>query len=128
MQKKNGVQNVGKAYLTDRKCAEFTEYISKSIKSKLADDLASCNYYSCLNDGSTDSSVTEEVVLVLFLKEGTPALKYSSTEPVKIADASRIVQSITYSGACVNLGKHRGVGKLVQEKATWLLVIHCFNH
>ena len=87
MQKKNGVQNVGKAYLTDRKCAEFTEYISKSIKSKLADDLA-----SCLNDGSTYSSVTEEVVLVLFLKEGTPTLKYLSTEPVKIADASRIVE------------------------------------
>ena len=30
LQKKNGVQNIGKAYLTDQKCAKFTEYISKS--------------------------------------------------------------------------------------------------
>ena len=34
-----------------------------------------------------DSSVTEEeVVFVLFLKEGTPTLKYLSIEPVKITD------------------------------------------
>ena len=35
---------------------------------------------------------------------------------------------INVNGASVNLGKHRGVGKLLQEKATWLQVIHCFNH
>ena len=67
----------------------------KSIKLKLADSLASCNYYSCLNDGSTDSSVTEEeVIFILFSKEGVPTPKYLSTEPVKIADTPRIVQSI----------------------------------
>ena len=101
-----------------------------------------------MNDESTDSSVTEEeVVFVLFLKESTPTFKYLSTEPVKIADAPRIVPSIedaferignkyftdkfvgiNVNGAGANLGKHRGVGNLVQEKATWLQVIHCFNH
>lgn len=49
LQKKNYAQNLGKAYLTDRKFAKFTEYINKSIKSKQADDLTSCNCYSCLN-------------------------------------------------------------------------------
>ena len=67
----------------------------KSIKLKLADSLASYNYYSCLNDGSTDSSVTEEeVIFILFSKEGVPTPKYLSIEPVKIADTPRIVQSI----------------------------------
>ena len=67
----------------------------KSIKLKLADSLASCNYYSCLNDGSTDSSVTEEeVIFILFSKEGVPTPKYLSIEPVKIADTPRIVQNI----------------------------------
>ena len=94
-QKKNRVQNIGKAYLTDRKCAEFTEYISKSIKSKLADDLASHNYYSCLNDGRTDSSVTEEnVIFVLFFRESTPTLNYLIIAPVQTADTPGIVQSI----------------------------------
>ena len=35
---------------------------------------------------------------------------------------------INVDGARVNLGKHRGVGRLVQEKATWLQVIYCFKH
>ena len=70
MQKENGVQNIGKTYLTDWKCAEFTKYVSKSINLKLADDLTSCNYYSSLNDGITDSSVTEkEVIFVSFWKK-----------------------------------------------------------
>ena len=30
--------------------------------------------------------------------------------------------------ASVNFAKHGGIGKLVQEKATWQQVIHCFNH
>ena len=30
--------------------------------------------------------------------------------------------------ANVNFAKHGGIGKLVQEKAIWLQVIHCFNH
>ena len=65
----NSIQNIGEAYLTDLKCAEFTEHISKSIKLKLADDLVSCNYYSYLNDGSRDSSETEEeVIFILLLK------------------------------------------------------------
>ena len=34
------------------------------------------------------------MVFVLFLKEGTPTLKYLSIEPVKITDPPWIVQSI----------------------------------
>ena len=34
---------------------------------------------------------------------------------------------INANGASVNFGKHKGVSKLLKEKATWLQVIHCFN-
>ena len=134
--------------MTDQRCAEFTVYINKSISLKLPDDLTSCSYYSYLNDGSTGSSVTEKkVIYVLFLKEGIPTCKYLSIEPVEITDAPRILQSSNdtferirnksltnkavgsnVDGASVILGKHRRVGKLVQEKATWLQFIHFFNH
>lgn len=49
LKRKNDAQNIVKAYLTDRKCAKVTEYFFKSIKSKFAHDLTSCNYYYCLN-------------------------------------------------------------------------------
>ena len=49
-----------------------------------------------MNDGSTDLSVTEqEIIHVLFLKEGRPTLKYLSIKSVKTADTSGIVQSIS---------------------------------
>ena len=28
----------------------------------------------------------------------------------------------------MNVGKHKGVGTQLKEKAPWLQVIHCFNH
>ena len=34
---------------------------------------------------------------------------------------------INANGASANFGKHKGVSKLLKEKATWLQVIHCFN-
>ena len=77
--------------MTDQKCAEFKEHISKIIKSKLVDYLTSCNYYSCLSDESTDPSVTEEeVIFIWFLNEGSPTRKYLCIGPVKFADAPGI--------------------------------------
>ena len=58
LQEKNRVKDIGKAYLTDKKCAEFTKYRAHVIRTKLDNDLKNCNYFTCLNDGSTDSSIT----------------------------------------------------------------------
>ena len=68
------------------------------------------------------------------MKESTPTLKYLSIKPVKIENTPGIVKSIedafewsgnksftdklvgsSVNGASVNLGKHKGVDKLVQE-------------
>ena len=70
LQEKNGVRDIGKAYLTDKKCAEFTKNIAHVIRTELDNDLQNCNYIMCLNDESIGSSITEqEVTYVLYLKD-----------------------------------------------------------
>ena len=106
------------------------------------------NYFTCLNDGSTDSSIIEqEVVYVLHLNDGAPTVRYLSIETINVANAPGIVASVEYAFkrvscqdfmdklvginvdvASVNLGKHKGMGKLLKEKSPWIQVIHCFNH
>ena len=93
------------------------------------------------------SVIEQEVVYLLFLCEGTPAIKHFSVESVKMAHAARIIESIetvfnrfgitsftdrmsglNVDGASVNVGVHRGVGTQLMKKASQLQVIHCFNH
>ena len=94
-QKKNGIKNIGKAYLTNNACAEFTDYIAEVTNNSLKTDIAKASYYACLIDGSTDSSIIEqEVVYLLFLYEGTLTVKYFSVNSVKAADAAGIIESI----------------------------------
>ena len=137
LQEKNRVKDIGKAYLTDKKCAEFTKYIAHVIRTKLDNDLKNCNYFTCLNDGSTDSSITQqEVIYVLYLKNGAPKVRYLNIETINVANTPGIVAligdafkrvsckdfmdklaGINIDGASVNLGKHKGVGTLLKEKA-----------
>ena len=91
------MRDIGKAYLTDKKCAEFTKYIAQVIRTELEldNDLKNCNYFTCLNNGSTDSSITkQEVIYVLYLKDGVPTVRYLSIETINIANAPGIVASI----------------------------------
>ena len=57
------MRDIGKAYFTDKKCAEFTKYIAHVIRTELDNDLKNCNCVTCLNEGSTDSSITEQEVI-----------------------------------------------------------------
>ena len=130
LQEKTGIKNIGKAYLTKNGCKELTDYIVEVTKVFLKTDIANANYYACLIDGSTNSSVIEQkVVYLLFLCEDTPTVKYFRVESVKTADAAGIIESIeaefnqlgvtsftdrmsglNVDGASVNVGVHRGVG------------------
>lgn len=134
--------------VTNFTCANFTDYIAQVSRDSLAKHISNARFYACLNDGSTDASVTEqELVYVLYLSEGTPTVKFLSIESVKSADAVGITASIeeafhrlgvtsftnkliglNVDGASVNTGIHRGVGALLKERAPWMQVIHCFNH
>ena len=108
----------------------MTDYIAEVTKVFLKTDNANANYYACLIDGSTNSSVIEqEVVYLLFLREDTPTVKYFRVESLKMADAAGIIESIetefnqfgitsftdrmsglNVDGSSVNVGVHRGVG------------------
>ena len=63
--------DVQKGYRTDRAVAVFIDFIAESMKLPLKECLMKAKYYSVLQDGSTDTSVSEqELVYVLFLYEG----------------------------------------------------------
>ena len=129
LQEKRGIKKIGKAYLTNNACAEFTDYIAEVTKDSRKTDIANANYCACLNNGSTSSSVIEqEVVYLFFLCEDTPTVKYFSIESVKTAEAAGIIESIetefnqfgitsstdrmsglNVDGASDNVGGHRGV-------------------
>ena len=95
LQEKNGIKNISKAYLTNNTCSEFTDYITEVTKDSLKTNIANTNYYTCLNDGRTNSSIIEqEIVYLLFLCEGTPTVKYFSVKLVKKGDAARIIENI----------------------------------
>jgi hypothetical protein len=65
-QAKNNVMNIGESYTTDRAAAKFVNVIGEVTKEGLKTDLAKARYYSILNDGSTDASMTEqELVCVI---------------------------------------------------------------
>ena len=105
-------------------------------------------YYSILQDGSTDTSVSEqELIYVLFLYKGQPILKFFSIENPPVADAQHLAECVeeafhcigitdlfshlyglNVDGASVNLGVHKGVTNLLRDASPWLIAVHCFNH
>ena len=66
MQELNGL-DVQKGYRTDRAAAIFIDFIAELMKLSLKESLMKAKYYSILQDGSTDTSMSEqELILVLF--------------------------------------------------------------
>ena len=148
IQTKNRVKPIGSSYLHERAAATFAEVIGDVHHRSLKEKLAKAQYYSVLNDGSSDTSVSEkELVYVLFLDDGKPKIEFLSIEDVKNADAAGIQECIAESfqrigitkfsekmvglnvdGASVNMGKFTGLGTRLKVEAPWLQVIHCFNH
>ena len=60
---------------------EFIDFISKTMKIDLSCNFANCNYFVCLNNGSTDSSaVKQELIYALFLNKGTAKVQFLSVE------------------------------------------------
>ena len=132
MQELNGL-DVRKGYRTDRAAAIFIDFIAELMKRK--ESLMKAKYYSILQDGSTDTSMSEqELILVLFFYESRPILKFLSIENPPVADAQHLVECIKQTfhhigitdlflhlyglnidGASVNLGVHKGVATLLRD-------------
>ena len=88
MHAKNGIENFGSSYGNTDASAYFGDYIEKVLHEYLNNLTCKSNYYLVLSDSSTDSSLTEqEIIYILFIGGGVPALKYFSIESVKVADS-----------------------------------------
>ena len=59
LQEKNGIKSIGKAYLTNNACTEFTDYRVEVTKNSLKTNITIANYYACFNNGRTDLSIIE---------------------------------------------------------------------
>ena len=110
--------------------------------------ISKSNYYLVLSDSSTDSSLTEqETIYIPFIGRDVPALKYFSIESVKVVDSVGLEEflekaflrfgfknyndklvGLNLVGAGVNMGRMNGLGKLVRDEATWVEIVHFFNH
>ena len=143
----NNRVKVGTSYLNDHAATNFTDHIAEVTRESLQKDVAKANFYSLLNDGSTDSGVIEQELICSFLNEGIPTPKYFSIESLSNADAEGIKEAIktafarfgisnftshllglNVDGASVNMGIHRGLGILTKQEAPWLSLVQCFNH
>ena len=84
LQIKNTATGIKLKYELRNQAALFMDYIGGEMKKSLAESVADARYFSCLSDGSTDSSVTEqEVVYVLCLDNVVHVAKYVSIESVE---------------------------------------------
>ena len=58
-------------------------------------ELANCKYFSLLSDGSTDSSMKEEeLVYLLYLRNGKPNVIFSSIKPTENANTEGLYKCI----------------------------------
>ena len=144
--------NVGSSYRTEVKCREFVHYIAEETRLKLSTDLAmSGTFFSITIDESTDSSVTED--MIMFIRSSHRCV--ISTDFVAItalekADADSITAAIkstvknytdiegedlksklvglSCDGAAVLMGCRRGVATQLRSEIPHLVVVHCLAH
>ena len=64
LQIKNDVTGIKPNYESHNQAGLFTDYFGGEMKKLLAESVANARYFACLIDGSTNSSVTGQVVFL----------------------------------------------------------------
>lgn len=150
LQDKNFNANLCSNYANNKQCKYFIEYIAEIQRNEIAELLKKNNFFSTLNDSSTDSSVSEqEVVYVKTLNENyEPVTKFLAVKKLSGGDATSIKQAVinsiendgdcsdwrdrlvccTVDGASVMTGRLNGMVKQVQEEVPHLIGVHCTAH
>ena len=91
--------------------------------------------------------IEEEVIYLLFLKDGKAEVKFVNIEAPSHTTAEGLKETIisafkrigmpefhtklygfNIDGAKVNTGIRKGLATLLCEESPWLNVVHCFNH
>ena len=149
LEEKTGMRKT-QGYCTDHAAASFVDFVGKSMKGDLVKDLLSAHYYAILTDSGAISSIFEqEAFYVLFLSpsSGLPVLKFLIVESPEDAHADDLKACIENSfhrigiaplhtrlaspnldGAAINTGIHSGFRVRFKESASWISLVHCFNH
>ena len=90
LQELNGLETQ-KGYRIDRAAAIFVDHITEQMKVLLKECLLNAKSYSILQDGSMDTSISEqELVYVLLFNYGQAVLKFLSIENPQAADAPHL--------------------------------------
>ena len=127
---KNKGPEIGTSHKTDCAAADFSQGIADTYYQELIENLSKARYYSILNDGSSDTSVSEkELVYVLFLEDRFLKIKFVCKENVTntnavgildcikelfhrlgITDIYKRIVGLNVDGASVNTGQFTGLG------------------
>ena len=95
---KNNGSAIGLSYQTERAAAQFTEIKADVHYEGLSDNIHKAHYYSILNDGSSDTTVSEkELVYALYLEDGKPKIGFVGIENVNNVNAEGILECIKES-------------------------------
>ena len=94
LQERNGVM-IGNSYRNDKPAATFAHFIAEVGKGDLARKLRQVEFFSVLNDSSTDVSVAdEELIYVRYLEDGRPVTRFLSLQAMAKSDALGILADI----------------------------------
>ena len=100
LEERHGV-DFGGSYKTEESATQFIKYIAESQRCEFLDVLSTCNFYSILMDGSTDSgNIENEVIVVLYSVRNQEAhqvrtfARYFSVEVPKKADAQGLIRCV----------------------------------
>ena len=146
MDKAKGL-NIGTTYHNNKPARLFTQAIADTEREKVKTEIAGSKF---LNDGATDSSVTEnEIVYVRVCKQGTVSVKFIGCMSTEKADAEGILNALERAvritglkwdellqkwvalgsdGASVMMGVRKGVAVLLKERNPCIIGIQCFGH
>ena len=140
----------GKTYRNEKACNTFAQFIAQTEKESIAKGIETAEFISLTSDGATDSSRTEQELVVLrYALNGIVNTRYAGIESPKSPDAPGIYAAILDAistvgisedtlrhklvgfgcdGACVMLGAFSGVAKLMKDIQPSTIVVHCLAH
>jgi len=121
--------------------------MAKMILNEIASEVREAGEFAIMADESKDCRKTEQLSIVLrYLLHGTVYESFVGFVPTADLTAEGVSTQILcqlekmkldyksmlvgqgYDGASVMSGKHKGVAKIIKDKATLALYVHCHAH
>ncbi|CAG2256385.1 unnamed protein product [Mytilus edulis] len=152
IQIENGMQ-LGNDHLGRDVCGNFSKAMSGVLSDKTKEYMKLVRFISIMSDGSTDSSVTEQESVLIYVHPEThaPVTALASIENLESATANTVyaaikskcgitlgnnevedqpkIACVNMDGAAVNMGAKNGVAKQINDQVNnKVIVMHCVAH